>query len=194
VRKANHRQRREEVAAAAAEIIARDGLEGLTTRALARQMDCSIGVLSHYFSSKEDIVIAALNWADQRIDRRVAEVLQEHPSTESFLPVIRAALPLDEESDLEWRVRFNMYTYTLARASSLPPQSTERSLTRKMLAEVLAELQARGKLMDNLDAETMASMAFDMVIGAAQHLLTLPMEQREQYAQYLFDLVSRASC
>lgn len=191
MRKVDHDQRRQDVAVAAAQIIARDGLEGLTTRALARKMGCSIGVLSHYFNSKEEIVVAALNWADQRIDQRVEEVLREHPSTESFLPVIRAALPLDEESDLEWRVRFSMYTYTLTRKSKIPPQSAERHLTRKILASVLAELQQDGKLLDNIDPQVMANIAFDLVVGAAQHLLTLPLDQREDYAHYLFDLALR---
>lgn len=191
MRKVDHDQRRQDVAVAAAQIIARDGLEGLTTRALARKMGCSIGVLSHYFNSKEEIVVAALNWADQRIDQRVEEVLREHPSTESFLPVIRAALPLDEESDLEWRVRFSMYAYTLTRKSKIPPQSAERHLTRKILASVLAELQQDGKLLDNIDPQVMANIAFDLVVGAAQHLLTLPLDQREDYAHYLFDLVPR---
>lgn len=189
MRKVDHEQRRQEVAVAAAHVIARDGLEGLTTRALAKEMGCSIGVLSHYFNSKEDIVIAALNWADQRIDQRVEEVLRDHPSTESFIPVIRAALPLDEASDLEWRVRFNLYAYTLTSKNKFQLQTQERQLSRRMLAEVIRELQSDGKLLAGIDPLVMANIAFDMVIGAAQHLLSLPLEEREDYARYLFDLI-----
>lgn len=189
MRKVDHEQRRQEVAVAAAHVIARDGLEGLTTRALAKEMGCSIGVLSHYFNSKEDIVIAALNWADQRIDQRVEEVLRDHPSTESFIPVIRAALPLDEASDLEWRVRFNLYAYTLTSKNKFQLQTQERQLSRRMLAEVIRELQNDGKLLAGIDPLVMANIAFDMVIGAAQHLLSLPLEEREDYARYLFDLL-----
>jgi AcrR family transcriptional regulator len=46
---------------AAAGIIASEGLEALTTRNLARSMGYSIGVLSHYFTSKDQIVIAAIS-------------------------------------------------------------------------------------------------------------------------------------
>lgn len=189
MRKVDHEQRRREVAVAAAHVIARDGLEGLTTRALAKEMGCSIGVLSHYFNSKEDIVIAALNWADQRIDQRVEEVLRDHPSTESFIPVIRAALPLDAASDLEWRVRFNLYAYTLTSKNKFQLQTQERQLSRRMLAEVIRELQSNGKLLAGIDPLVMANIAFDIVIGAAQHLLSLPLEEREDYARYLFDLI-----
>ena len=63
MRKVDHDSRREEVAGAAARLIAEKGLEALTTRALAKSLGCSIGVLSHYFSSKEEIVIAAFRWA-----------------------------------------------------------------------------------------------------------------------------------
>ena len=64
MRKVDHDSRREEVAGAAAALIANEGLEALTTRALAKALGCSIGVLSHYFNNKEDIVIAAFRWAD----------------------------------------------------------------------------------------------------------------------------------
>lgn len=191
MRKVDHDQRRQEVAAAAAHVIAREGMEGLTTRALAKEMGCSIGVLSHYFDSKEEIVLAALNWADQRIDLRVQEVLIEHPSPESFIPVIRAALPLDQETDLEWRVRLNLYAYALTCNESFNIQKEKREITRKMLAGLIEELQEKGELRTDIDAHLMAKMAFDLVIGAAQHLLNLPLDQREDYAQYLFDLIPR---
>ncbi|MGJ8686787.1 MAG: TetR/AcrR family transcriptional regulator, partial [Spongiibacteraceae bacterium] len=87
MRKVDHDQRREDVASAAASLIARSGLEALTTRALAKEMGCSIGVLSHYFSSKEEIVIAAFQWADQRIDMRMQEAIDaDSPGLEDFIP------------------------------------------------------------------------------------------------------------
>lgn len=189
MRKVDHEQRRQEVAAAAAHVIARDGMEGLTTRALAKEMGCSIGVLSHYFNSKEDIVVAALNWADQRIDARVEEVLREHPSPESFIPVVRAALPLDENTDLEWRVRLNLYVYSLTCDNSLDLQNEKRQNTRRLLIDLIKELQDNGKLLTNVAPEVIANIAFDTVIGAAQHMLMLPLEEREDYARYLFDLI-----
>ena len=96
MRKVDHDSRREEVAGAAARLIAEKGLEALTTRALAKSLGCSIGVLSHYFSSKEEIVIAAFRWADQRIDLRMQEAIAtDNPGLDSFFPVIKAGLPLD---------------------------------------------------------------------------------------------------
>lgn len=78
-KKVDHDQRRLEVAVAAATIIADQGLEALTTRNLAMAMGCSIGVLSHYFLNKDEIVIAALNWADSRIEDRFTRLIEQSP-------------------------------------------------------------------------------------------------------------------
>ena len=77
VRKVDHDSRREEVASVASRLIADRGLEALTTRALAKELGCSIGVLSHYFNSKEEIVMAAFQWADQRIDQRMQDAIAD---------------------------------------------------------------------------------------------------------------------
>ncbi len=189
MRKIDHDQRREEVAAAAARLIARRGLENLTTRALAKELGCSIGVLSHYFNSKEDIVIAAFQWADHRIDERVEEVLRENPSLDSFFPLIRAALPLTEETDLEWRVRMALYNYSLTCNETLAVQRQKIDTGREQLGEMLRALQEKGEVRRDLDPARMIRLIVDLVFGSAQSMLMMPMKQRERYAAYLFELV-----
>ena len=53
--------------AATLRVIARDGLEKTTIRAIAKEAGCSAGSLAHYFSDKEDILRQALELADERI-------------------------------------------------------------------------------------------------------------------------------
>lgn len=189
MRKVDHDSRREEVAAAAAKLIAEKGMEGLTTRALAKAMGCSIGVLSHYFSSKDEIVLAAFNWADSNIDRRMEAILAENPTLDAFIPVIRAGLPLTPESDIEWRVRFNLYSHTLTSSEGLIRQQEKLQGFRSLLNELIAGLQERGEIRGGISSEEITSVAFDLCIGAAQYLLMIPMEQREDYAQTIFNLV-----
>lgn len=189
MRKVDHDSRREEVAEAAAKLIAEKGMEGLTTRALAKTMGCSIGVLSHYFNSKDDIVLAAFNWADSNIDRRMAAILVENPTLDAFIPVIRAGLPLTPESDIEWRVRFNLYSYTLTNSDDLVYQQEKLQNFRSLLSELIAGLQERGEIRKDISSEDVTNVAFDMTLGAAQYLLMIPMEQRESYAKNIFNMV-----
>jgi len=189
LRKVDHDTRREEIAAAAAKLIADKGMEGLTTRALAKAMGCSIGVLSHYFNSKDDIVLAAFNWADSNIDRRMEAILAENPTLDAFIPVIQAGLPLTEESDIEWRVRFNLYSHTLTSSKDLIRQQEKLQNFRLLLNELIADLQLRKEVRDDIPSSEITSVAFDLTIGAAQNLLMMPMNQREAYAETLFKLV-----
>ena len=189
MKKVDHDSRREEVAEAAARLIADKGMEGLTTRALARTMGCSIGVLSHYFGSKDEIVLAAFNWADSNIDRRMEGLLAENPTLDTFIPVIRAGLPLTEESDIEWRVRFNLYSHTLTSSDDLIRQQEKLQNFRTLFNELIAGLQERGEIRSDILSRDITSVAFDLVIGAAQNLLMMPMNQREAYAETIFKLV-----
>jgi AcrR family transcriptional regulator len=188
LRKVDHDLRRLEVAEAAAKLIAREGLGGLTTRALAKSMGCSIGVLSHYFNSKEEIVQAAFNWADTRIDERMEEALGQNPTIDSFIPVIEAGLPLDESRDIEWRVRFNLYSQMLCTGDYIGQREKMLGF-RTLLMELLKEMKANGGIRQDIDPQIIAETAFDLVIGAAQNMLMIPMELREEYAANIFRIV-----
>ena len=52
--------RRDEILAATWRVIARDGIARATIRAIAREADCSRGILAHYFDDKADILGSAL--------------------------------------------------------------------------------------------------------------------------------------
>ena len=190
MRKVDHDTRRAEVAGAAAKLIANKGLEALTTRALAKELSCAIGVLSHYFSSKEEIVIAAFRWADQRIDLRMQEAIaDESPTIDSFVPVIKAGLPLDEESDLEWRVRLNLHTFALTHNDSLDAERDKNNQFRELMVIMIANLQAIGQVRSDISANDITSIAFDLVNGMAKNLLMCPFDEREAKAEYLFRLI-----
>ena len=193
MRKVDHDSRREEVASVASRLIAERGLEALTTRALAKELGCSIGVLSHYFNSKEEIVLAAFQWADQSIDQRMqAAIVDQDISLDYFIPMIQAGLPLDEASDREWRVRFNLYNYCLTRGGEgLSAQTEKTRHFRVLMVELIKALQAKGEVRTDISAELITKMAFDMVIGAAQNLLMVPMAERREHARYLFEIVEQ---
>ena len=192
MRKVDHDSRREEVAGAAARLIAEKGLEALTTRALAKSLGCSIGVLSHYFSSKEDIVIAAFRWADQRIDLRMQEAIaNDNPGLDNFFPVITAGLPLDEESDLEWRVRLTLHTFALTHSDSLAAEREKDQHFSSIMLDMIASMQEQGQLRDDISAQDITHIVFDLVIGLAKNLVVLPLEEREARAAYLFRMIEQ---
>jgi AcrR family transcriptional regulator len=73
--------RRRQIADAALEVIAEEGLARFTTLAIARKVGVSDGALFRHFASKDEIVLAAID--------RVEEILFPTPSPEGDDPVAR---------------------------------------------------------------------------------------------------------
>lgn len=191
MKKVDHDQRREEVAIAAARIIAEEGLEALTTRNLAGAMGCSIGVLSHYFVNKDEIVIAAMNWADSRIEQRFARLLEQSPmNVDSYEPFIMSTFPLDEQTELEWRVRLNLAAYSLTHPALKQSQDEMRGVREQSLLEMLVGLQRSGSIRADIEPRWIMQNAIDFVTGTAYNLLMVPMELRAEKLGFVLQYLS----
>ena len=67
----DHDQRREQIAQAACSVVASHGFEQATVVRIARAAGYTTGMLPHYFSSKQDIMLAALRLSLLRIEARL---------------------------------------------------------------------------------------------------------------------------
>jgi len=165
MRKLDHDLRRREIAEVAARIIAAEGIAALTTRRLAREMRSSIGVLSHYFDSKAAIVMAAFSWASARIDQRLGHSLARGASIGKLLPLIEAALPHDEQSRMEWRVRLNLWSYAISDADAAALLRSDMERNRNVLVALLQQLQQTGEVRDDIDTSDVAQALTDLLHG-----------------------------
>ena len=69
----DHDEQRRLFAKAAMRLIAREGLEGVTMRAVAREAGLSYGSLFHYFSSKDELLMRAVEDSMRQQTERVNE-------------------------------------------------------------------------------------------------------------------------
>ena len=93
---------RDDIITAVAELIAEQGLENLTMRNIANHVGCSVGTLPHYFDGKDDIVVAALKWSNERIFSRLGNMPLAELRLTALYPLISAAMPTDNYADIEW--------------------------------------------------------------------------------------------
>jgi len=85
----DHDRRREEIARLAVRVIQREGVEGATVRRIATVGGFSIGVLTHYFSDKDELIAFAFQWVAREW---YAELDAAIAATAPGLPRLRTAL------------------------------------------------------------------------------------------------------
>jgi TetR/AcrR family transcriptional regulator, transcriptional repressor of bet genes len=100
----DHAARRAELVDAAWRVIAAEGLEAATVRRIARAAGCTTGLVTHYFDSKDDMLVAALREVHRRGGERMIRHADGADIAAVLLAVILDALPMDQDRQLEWKV------------------------------------------------------------------------------------------
>ena len=101
----NHEQRRELLATTAGQLIAKQGVAKATVRNVARRAGVSTGTVSHYYSDSRELLFAAYQLAFRTSAARFVMAMENDSSFEGLLKAIANALPCDDITLSEWRVR-----------------------------------------------------------------------------------------
>src|SRR3954453_10940390 len=152
----DHDQRREELLEAVWRVIARDGMEGATIRAIAKETGWSTGVLAHYFGDKDDIISSALRLAYERIAARWDAKLEGLTGIRALHELVLDNLPLDEERELETRLLMNYWSRVIRGQDGTPPPSRRGPLLIDLLAQLVADGQEAGEVRSDEAPEDIA--------------------------------------
>ena len=101
----DHKMRRRELVDASWDVIAEQGLHGLSLRNVAKAAGCTTGRISHYFESRDALLTAALMAVNNRAARRMQAIAGSRDSVnEQLRQIAYEALPLDKSRLREWKV------------------------------------------------------------------------------------------
>ncbi len=78
------------------QVIARKGLEGATLKQIGKEMGVSPSLLMHYFASKEEMILALVDYMVERMDRTYHQAIKQTKSAKE-----RLALYIDKNFDFE---------------------------------------------------------------------------------------------
>ena len=96
-------ERRAELAAAAAQLIARSGLGAATMRDVAAEAGWTTGALTHYFSDKRELLL--FTFRSSLAQRHAARDARERMAPkDALVRSLEGALPLDDERRRHWMV------------------------------------------------------------------------------------------
>lgn len=170
----DHDARREEVLAALWRVVQRDGLEGATMRAIAREAGVSSGVLAHYFRDKDDILRSGLELVNRQIAEGAARVLGRRTGLAALLDVLSLTLPLDDGRSRT--VQFEVSTWS--RALGDPRQRDEHLGYYDAWCDLVGQLVQvaidLGELPDSVDVELTTASLVAFTDGLAVDALLHP--------------------
>ena len=84
-RKSKSTIRRREIMESCYQVIARKGLEGATLKQIGREMGVSPSLLMHYFTSKEEMILALVDYMVERMDRTYHRAIKQTDSAKERL-------------------------------------------------------------------------------------------------------------
>lgn len=167
-------ERREQVVRATCAVIARDGLDRASMRAIAHELGSTTGVLTHYFRDKDALLAFVLEAIIGSLE--LGRVNPNDPSLtlRDANGIPRHYLPLGDEERMWWRV---WLAFTTAALSDERQSERHRALyaeMRAMWVALLRALKARGELRAELDPAIEADSILCLIDGVGVQALISP--------------------
>jgi AcrR family transcriptional regulator len=136
----DHAERRQEIALAACQAIAKKGLDAVTLVDIAKEAGCTTGMLAHYYKTKWDVIIAALRLMHVRLEKRLSDGMKNQHV--ELADLLEEALPTTPEHRAESAAWLTFWGVAISRPELL--ERTEdmhtdwRSLVRRCVLQTTA--------------------------------------------------------
>lgn len=174
-RTADHDARRRQIADAVRGVLAAEGFEAATVARVAREAGVSVGLVQHYFASKDALLVHTHADALARLEHRADEIVTAGERAGDPIRVMATAclqlvLPLDRERRADHAVGVVM----LARAGVGPEvrraAAAHHDRLRARLALAVANGTRCGEVDPGTDVDAAAHELWALVLGLADQL------------------------
>lgn len=159
--------RRIEVSEAAWKVIVREGLDRTSMRAIARELDCTTGVVTHYFRDKQELILFALDQVTEKLKQAMGEVAEQPISINRLVEMLCAFLPLDDTRQKILKVWVAFLGYAVGRESLMLEHQTSAGELREVIIQELKALQSEKKVRQDIDTGVEANSLLALVNGIA---------------------------
>ena len=161
----DHDERRRELAAAATRVALAAGVDALTVRSVAAEAGVSTGALAHYFSTKDDLLIAVQREAGGASIARIEACFDRYEGRRLLEGVILSVLPLDEARRGEWRLWLAYFARAAEVAALAEVQREHYQGWRALLRDACRGARSEPPGRAELDAATDTTMALIQGLG-----------------------------
>jgi AcrR family transcriptional regulator len=184
VPKAYLEARRAEILGAAFKCFMEKGFHNTTMQDIYRSTNLSPGAVYNYFSSKEDIVVAALKAFQDWSISSLTALISENPN-ESLIKFIQFWLSIIKQNDISKRtsVELDFYSEATRNSSIREVMLKSQDATHAKLIELVKHNQRAGVFNAKLDPLAIARAMMGMVFVIAIHKSLDPEVDLDAYEQ-----------
>ncbi|MGD1855009.1 MAG: TetR/AcrR family transcriptional regulator [Leptolyngbyaceae cyanobacterium] len=183
--------RRLEVSEAAWQVIVREGLDRTSMRAIAQEMSCTTGVVTHYFRNKQELILFALHQVAARLQVLMERAVADLSGCDRLVAMLSSFLPIDQERQEILRVWVAFLGYAVGRADLMADHQQSAGELRQMIIQELVTLRSQGDIRPDVDPEQEANVLLALVNGVSLDTLiqakSLSHEQQETVLQRYVD-------
>jgi AcrR family transcriptional regulator len=169
----DHAARRRELAEAAWRAIVKYGLDGTTTRLIAKESGYSNGVLAHYFESKDEILLEALRISHDGIDKRIRDAVKDKEGLDALRTFCIEVLPVAERAVRETHLEMSMWSRALVNDELRSVQRSESTRWRRLMERLIIDAQRSGELAE-MPPRTIAVLLSSVIDGLSIYALLYP--------------------
>ena len=159
-------ERREAILAAACRAILKRGFHATRIADIAREAGTSTGTVHYHFETKDDVLTAALRWANEQPYVRMDESLGRDADEVSRLAtLLELSVPYDGVPREEWVVFLELWGRLLHRPDLLPDGEDLESRWRGYFLDLIRAGTARGAFHPPVGPDEAADRLVAMVDG-----------------------------
>lgn len=140
----DHAARRNEIAAAACQAIARHGIDAVKLTDIGKEAGCTTGAITHYFSDKRAVLLAALDHAAESMNRRMERRLAAAP--DDVLGFLSEAMPIGRKGRAEIVVWYAFWARALSDPKLVRRQRAMHPRWRARVEQCLTGMADRGEI------------------------------------------------
>lgn len=185
----DHDERRTTISSAAAELIAEEGIEATTMKRIGARAGRTTGAVTHYFTDKNDVVLAALLLVDGSMQHRFTTALE---TAATPVEALLATLPNDVESRRDWRVWSVFGDYATRSESLLAQYRSSTSAWLHAATVMIAEHSGRSYDEARLDAQMVVAVVDAIGDDASVDPDGWPPERQRLLLEHCFDKIGRS--
>jgi AcrR family transcriptional regulator len=184
--KVDAEDRRRRLVLAAAEVIADEGINALTNAKIAKRLSGSTTMVTHYFRSRRELVLDTYQTMASRSRARLEQAMRE--SDDPLAACLRALLPLDDSTRLEWKVwlayqGMSVGDPELTRIWASRAASAVDRVTRLIEADISA-----GRMSSSIDPDLESDRLFALIQGMSFQSIVDQKRWSPAYLRRIVDL------